>query len=715
MDLIIIGNNRPKVGVETTYTLIRKNFAYLPVNTLKIEWVLYWGNIKLSKKEIGSYIFGNIAIGRTYILKAIFEDPDTKQTNVAEFIITPIPADPQIVRVWWEDCNFEEIKKPVGYLDTIYLMIQTKNIPAGDKLDLTLYENEKLDGDGHGFASRGFKLPQVTVQKNGKAEIILSSELIQRYRARLNMIDGFFMSDKEHEYYIRIKYSNKIDSIQDKTQIKVKNKLEQLVTPKNGRKPVMVATASVTPPPSLIKPIRAKVDVKYDVCNDTVDNFNDYKNFYVLEEKGEGVDFHWLENRANHTITIADNYLKPVFIPVTIPSTEKIKIFITVQSFTDYSVKIRLKDTQNNYIFPNEYTNRGEGIIKDLEFESNNIPFDRTVRYFPFYYFYMEYSIDGGITWKSSGNFINLCLYITRKRIEDLLSVGNQLTDFLSKSSVRNPGSQYYSIATTPDKINVLTNNQTGRESILETLLYIGCSKADKESVDQNIVDKVFDYIAKLDTPRHRISGSMTYWKKGGPSGIPDSMTFRGVRHLLKFGEARCGEWTNFFQDICKLQGVTGLNNFSFEADNRTDANGYTNYLFLVKSWNIADTQRNKLKAPVNLGGKAQNTSNEPFNLFWDHVFATYNNRYYDPSYGIKSTTQFYDDKLLLKAYAARALSGVVSAKQNNAGEAIHDHLHSRQYINPSIWYHNIATPTNTDKYEYKIITTNMQNVLEKT
>jgi hypothetical protein len=202
----------------------------------------------------------------------------------------------------------------------------------------------------------------------------------------------------------------------------------------------------------------------------------------------------------------------------------------------------------------------------------------------------------------------------------------------------------------------------------------------------------------------------MGYWRK--TSSLHEyKMHFRGVRYLLNYGEARCGEWSSFFQDICRIQSgklfPTGIfERFTIEPKGNIDSKGYTNTLFLVKEWAIKDPF-----APKDLKQRAQDVKNIPMNLFWDHVFTKYGNKYFDASYGLSSGIAFVDDDALLKHYTGKALSGVVYIKLDPAKPLINAIAYKPQsgkYIDPSGALNTIKK----NNYRYKTVTVNMQKEL---
>jgi len=161
----------------------------------------------------------------------------------------------------------------------------------------------------------------------------------------------------------------------------------------------------------------------------------------------------------------------------------------------------------------------------------------------------------------------------------------------------------------------------------------------------------------------------------------------------------RVGECAAFFINICQTQSINNLKNFIITPK-------YSSSAFLVKTWTIRDPNE-----PQDQGGMAQGSHDrpdKPLNIFWDHVFVKYNNRYYDPSYGLMSTKSFGSDKDLLNDYTSLALSGVVYVKPDASGENINDALHTGSLLDPLLKFGG-SSPTG---YIYHTETSSMADHL---
>lgn len=419
-------------------------------------------------------------------------------------------------------------------------------------------------------------------------------------------------------------------------------------------------------------------NTKYDICSDDVKDFSDYKKFYILEDSGKY--YHWLYKRTN-----PDDYstIKPDLIPITFSSTDKIELTATLKvtsknPFTK-APKVRIIDKDKKYTFDIE-KGKTSGEF-EVTFKSDNKPFENTVQHISNFELIFEYSEDGK-TWTRAGSSKNT-LYITWKE--------PKYSDF-----------EVYHHNKEIINMKVKSTFNKDKENITETLLWVGCKQAKglgnsaKKTEDnaEQILDAIFREFEPLKITRTRegtayldkdlTSEGLGYWRN--TSSLTGRFT-RGLRSLLRDGEARCGEFTSFFVHIALSQGIE-VNKFAF-----TSAVGaglvpspsiskFINSIFLVKTWAINDP-----KAPVEnppTGNKAQG-NDKPMHFFWDHVFATFNKgttiKYYDPSYGVKGNNYLKKPKELLNTYASDALTGVLFCKKDNLGEPFLDARHSGAYL----------------------------------
>jgi hypothetical protein len=482
----------------------------------------------------------------------------------------------------------------------------------------------------------------------------------------------------------------------------------------------------------------------YDVCSDDVKDFNDYKKFYILEDKGKY--YHWLYTRTN-----ADDFntIKPEPIPITFSSTDKITGTATlkVDAKTPFSKapKIRITDMGKQYTFT---TVRGKTKGEfEVSFNSENKPYKNTVQYIKTFELLFEYSEDDK-NWIKAGSSMNE-LYITWKQPD--------YRNFKITAS-----------KTTTMQIKCSANNH--KENILESLLWWGCNQAKglgnqhKNNTDneEQIVDASFKIIATRKVTRKR-EGSpyltidwshlgLGYWRNS--SATRGGFT-RGVRSLLKNGESRCGEWNDLMAHLCLIQGITNYDTvaiatsdmsaaFSLPSgtinayskthtvketrdhahtsygiheqhvfikyltyytkqagliDSSLAAHGFKQELLLVKNCNITAYPGGVLPNSVyNDKKSAAQGNDDAINIFWDHIWFRHKStmRFYDASYGQSFTRK----DSTLNDYCNRMLDGLYFKKHLSNGK----NLYIRHI--PSYLYGN---------HEYKVVKKNMHVYLHTT
>lgn len=145
----------------------------------------------------------------------------------------------------------------------------------------------------------------------------------------------------------------------------------------------------------------------YDVCSDEVEDFADYKNFYLLTEQDK--HYHWLYQRKEEDNPKQE---KPEVIPITLASNEPLRLRATVQVISNEpiqtAVEVRIRQTeffgnaQPNFLFtPQTVTaaqGKGKGSEITIDFVSTNTPYKDTIRYIEYFYLEFECSWDSGKT-----------------------------------------------------------------------------------------------------------------------------------------------------------------------------------------------------------------------------------------------------------------------------------------------------------------------------
>jgi len=223
----IIGETAPLTGKDYQYKLVNDKREKVAVK----EWQVVLDGIILKTNSTGEFVFNmNLAMKTLKILA--FTSNKTYTLNVS-VVVGP----PTVSWVEWQDIEGQPLEgRKVGYLDKVRLCIKTVNFLEGEKLTVTIYEDQFIDG--HGIFSTTMGTYQTTgVNKNGKAYLLFNNMSV--YRNVLNYPRGG-TSESEHEYYAKIVYNKIIDIIKDDVQLIVQNELKQYIKPKQTNTPVKV-------------------------------------------------------------------------------------------------------------------------------------------------------------------------------------------------------------------------------------------------------------------------------------------------------------------------------------------------------------------------------------------------------------------------------------------------------------------------------------------
>ena len=224
----IIGETAPLTGRDYQYKLVNHKNEKIAVS----RWEVRLNDQILTTSKSGKIIFNmNLAMKTLKILA--FTSNKTYTLNVS-VVVGP----PTVSWIEWQDIEGQPLEgRKVGYLDKVRLCIKTVNFLEGEKLTVTIYEDQFIDG--HGIFSTTMGTYQTTgVNKNGKAYLLFNNMSV--YRNVLNSSDPRGSDEAEHEYYARIVYNKIIDSIRDDVQLIVQNELKQYIKPKQTNTPVKV-------------------------------------------------------------------------------------------------------------------------------------------------------------------------------------------------------------------------------------------------------------------------------------------------------------------------------------------------------------------------------------------------------------------------------------------------------------------------------------------
>ncbi len=244
------------------------------------------------------------------------------------------------------------------------------------------------------------------------------------------------------------------------------------------------------------------------------------------------------------------------------------------------------------------------------------------------------------------------------------------------------------------------------------TVLHIGCTNGNGKNSAIPIFDAIYKEFEDQQVFRVDGAGPLTYWGNFNPL-LPDGEC-RTVGGLIEELDAACGEWSQFFEDIIRVQGISGssivevnwnyilsqpdltrlvteLNaHFGQESSNVTiwpfsDAQGqilgaYSG--FLVNNWNnlsptedfvISEFDNEQTNITLSNGKKINlkeangvegQGNNDPRSEFENHAIVGFNNDLYDPSYG----TTKQNDALSWEASSLAAFGSRVIYEQTING-----------------------------------------------
>jgi len=291
----ILGDIRPYTNQNYTYTVVTNAGKHVKVNL----WQIYHGNKLLTENGNGIFKFGINTASLNLKLVAKVRDPKTDKLLDFHINIQPLVGIPKILDLYWQDVNGAKIQnREVAYLDKITLVVKTQNIPQGDTLKVTIYEDEYADGHGDSSRNTGTYFTK-GISKNGYAYLEFNN--MSLYQKKLNTMD--YVDEDIHEFYAHVHYYNKLDDIKDGIQLKVKNELKQMVQPNTGNKPVVVGKVE-----SVAKKTN-KVSVTFNMFFDgTMNNMNNTtKRINKQTTKKDASYLNFYSNVALLYMTLIDN------------------------------------------------------------------------------------------------------------------------------------------------------------------------------------------------------------------------------------------------------------------------------------------------------------------------------------------------------------------------------------------------------------------------
>ena len=460
-------------------------------------------------------------------------------------------------------------------------------------------------------------------------------------------------------------------------------------------------------------------ETSYDICSDDYGLLYEEKNekgeviatksqdesyyikTYILEDEGEY--YHWLNKRNN---PLDDKKYKPDVLPITFASEEPIGLKAILRVVSDKKcdstpqVRVTHKTRdKKKYKFKTFSVKPLDDQQYEVVVVSTNLPFEGTIKYLEIFELLFEYSEDGK-TWVSAGTSRNT-LYVTWKC----------------------PLFEYFS---TKEDDSLLNNIQivsriTKKRNILETLLWLGCANG-KGKDEETIVKNIFlPFEGRLVTRAREGTSYLNfnwcdeglgYWRgiSNNDNPIRDkNMTeynmfydkpnkefiHRGLRTLLSYGEARCGEWTEFLKHILLVQGIP-INDkketfiIVIDGVKPTKVNDPTIIRFRKPSISFTVKDAVFVKNIQNIKefiieGKSEAQGNKDAQAYFgNHIFMYFREKFFmDPSYGIllkekESNLEGYCKKCITSVFLKdKSCDEYVILLEKCQGFVVCDNLHN--------------------------------------
>lgn len=203
MNIFIDGEKKPIVGYPLQYKLNIEEYS-------SIRWQMIYNNgSSLTKSEenvLNSYInkstvrisYLNYAAGKVFILKAWYKINENEEERVATFEISPIFGEPHIITSSWQDMEGYDVAECT--LQDLYLTVRTANIPPEAKIEVLLYDKEKIGGNKYGGDFYGY------VNTSGIAKIRITQSQWLKVRNQLYKKSSLG-EDKQYQLYAKIRYT----------------------------------------------------------------------------------------------------------------------------------------------------------------------------------------------------------------------------------------------------------------------------------------------------------------------------------------------------------------------------------------------------------------------------------------------------------------------------------------------------------------------------
>lgn len=297
----IIGELRPVSNKVYIYKIANDKGQSVKASSWEVQ---YNGQV-LTTNLYGQFRFDISLAGKN--LKLVAKVIQNGKTIPYFVFIVVLAGIPKILSLKWQDQDNRDIgTRTVGYLDKVQLVIKTINIPVGDTLSVTIYEDEYADG--HGDSSRNMGTYTTSaVKKNGYAYLYFNN--LQLYRKKLMKTD--FPGELTHEYYAEVVYRSHIDKIIDGVQLNITNHLVQLIKPVETNKPVVVATVDKKDEKSDKKKVNVTFNVFFDgTMNNRTNTTEGINKSSIYYKKSDEKDDSYTNFYSNVALLYMNNDVK---------------------------------------------------------------------------------------------------------------------------------------------------------------------------------------------------------------------------------------------------------------------------------------------------------------------------------------------------------------------------------------------------------------------
>lgn len=292
----ILGNTRPLTNTNHTYRVL----DFTGTSIFK-EWRVEYNGKIIGRNTTGVFKFHSNLAGKTVRVVAVVNRYGKEHQDSLELLILQAP--PRILLVEWQDYNGQPVgKRKVAYLDKIKLCVKTANIPKGDTLDITVYEDDYP-------RDRQMQTAKTSaVDARGFAYLYFNN--LSLYQTKLNQID--WIDESEHKYYVKIEYKNHISRTEDKIQLIIQNQLvKEIDKPKPTSNPVVVQKQDTSPKKEDKKKVNVTFNMFFDGTMNNMTNTEErIKKTNVYYDKSNQKDDSYTNYYSNVALLYLNNEVK---------------------------------------------------------------------------------------------------------------------------------------------------------------------------------------------------------------------------------------------------------------------------------------------------------------------------------------------------------------------------------------------------------------------